>query len=141
MMDKKEQIKRIASVIRPILEKRNDFENMDELLDERDHESFSARWLSEFNKVEKIKRQGENVLLIDTLREEIFKSVFNKSNNSDVASYISDDLALLMDAVNSNYESAWLSALLNLYSEGEIPKGKIEEKKTSLLSLIEKLKE
>ncbi|MGG5578618.1 hypothetical protein ACPDHL_14930 [Myroides sp. C15-4] len=141
MMDKKEQIKRIASVIRPILEKRNDFENMDELLDERDHESFSARWLSEFNTVEKIKRQGENVLLIDTLREEIFKSVFNKSNNSDVASYISDDLALLMDAVNSNYESAWLSALLNLYSEGEIPKGKIEEKKTSLLSLIEKLKE
>lgn len=141
MMDKKEQIKRIASVIRPILEKNIDFENMDELLDERDHESFSARWLSEFNKVEKIKRQGENVLLIDTLREEIFKSVFNKSNNSDVASYISDDLALLMDAVNSNYESAWLSALLNLYSEGEIPKGKIEEKKTSLLSLIEKLKE
>lgn len=141
MMDKKEQIKRIASVIRPILEKNIDFENIDELLDERDHESFSARWLSEFNKVEKIKRQGENVLLIDTLREEIFKSVFNKSNNSDVASYISDDLALLMDAVNSNYESAWLSALLNLYSEGEIPKGKIEEKKTSLLSLIEKLKE
>lgn len=140
-MDKKEQIKRIASVIRPILEKNIDFENIDELLDERDHESFSARWLSEFNKVEKIKRQGENVLLIDTLREEIFKSVFNKSNNSDVASYISDDLALLMDAVNSNYESAWLSALLNLYSEGEIPKGKIEEKKTSLLSLIEKLKE
>ncbi|MDM1409029.1 hypothetical protein [Myroides sp. DF42-4-2] len=141
MMEKKEQIKRIASVIGPILEKRIDFKNIDELLDERDHESFSAMWISEFNKVEKIKRQGENDLLIDTLREEIFKSVFNKSNNSDVASYISDDLALLMDAVHSNYESAWLSALLNLYIEGEIPKGKIEEKKTSLLSLIEKLKE
>jgi len=49
--------------------------------------------------------RDENKSLIDLIRENIFKEVFNRSKSSDLSCYVSDDFVLLLDAVNSGYES------------------------------------
>lgn len=85
---------------------------------------------------EEIKQKEENKIRIDSIRERVFKEIFSKSLSPDLAAYISDDFALLMDAVNSDYQSKWLNSLLDHYSKGNIPKGDIGEKEGDFLSVI-----
>lgn len=134
-MEKTELIGKLSSISSQILNNDENFKDIDELLDERDDELFSTPWGNEYDNVEEIKTE-ENKTLIDSIREKIFKEIFNKSNSSDLSSYVSDDFALLMDAVNSDYESKWLNSLLFEYTKGNIPKGDIGEKEGTLSSII-----
>jgi hypothetical protein len=51
--------------------------------------------------------------------------VFKQSESSDLAAYLSDDVALLLEAALCNYDNSWLNGMWNEYSEGRIPHGKI----------------
>lgn len=135
-MEKIELIEKLSSISNRILSNNDNFTSIDELLDERDDELFSSPWEKEYKNVEKIKQKEENKIRIDSIRERVFKEIFSKSLSSDLAAYISDDFALLMDAVNSDYQSKWLNSLLDYYSKGNIPKGDIGEKEGDFLSII-----
>lgn len=135
-MEKTKLIEKLSEISTRILDNHDNFTNIDELLDERDNEYFSLPWENEYDNVEEIKAKEQNKPLIDSIREKVFKNVFNKSNSSGLSAYVSDDFALLMDAINCDYESKWLNALLSKYIEGIIPKGDIGNIEGSMSSII-----
>lgn len=121
-----EIIVKLENISKVILANENNFNQIDDLLDDRDNEVFSTRWMVEFNNVERLKVSSEALGLGDTIRESIFKDVFSKSGSSDLASYVSDDFGLLIDAAIVGYESKWLNALWDSYVAGIIPRREIE---------------
>lgn len=119
-------LEKFENISKAILTNDNNFNQIDDLLDDRDNDIFSTQWMVEYNNVEKLKVSSEALGLGDTIRESIFKDVFSKSGSSDLASYVSDDFGLLIDAAIVGYESKWLNALWDSYVVGIIPRGEIE---------------
>ncbi len=123
-MDKKELITNLYTVFEKALSDKENFADIDFLLDERDKDIFARQWTAEYSNIEKIKSRN-NEKLIDKYREKIFKIVFKQTDNDDLAAYVSDDFGLLADALNSDYRSRWIEALQFYYINGKIPKGNI----------------
>jgi hypothetical protein len=128
---------RLVHIAQSSLDSINDIED---LLDDRDDQTFSCRWMEEYNIVKSLMLQEKNKTMYiefsDNLRENVFKEVLRRYSNSDLAAYISDDFGLLIDAVNLNYNSVWLNGLLVSYIRGEVPKGRIRVKEGTLSSLL-----
>ncbi|MNI45281.1 hypothetical protein D3C73_997000 [compost metagenome] len=61
----------------------------------------------------------EYAQIIKRLRERTFKTIFEHTQSSDIAAYLSDDIALLLEAIVCNYNNSWLNGLWKKYSEGE----------------------
>lgn len=55
---------------------------------------------------------------------------------SDLASYVSDDFGLFSDALQINYNNAWLNGLWIKYKEMEIPYGEIDNIEGNLNNLL-----
>ena len=123
-MDKKELITNLYTAFEKALSDKENFADIDCLLDERDKDIFAKQWTAEYSNIEKIKSRN-NEKLIDKYREKIFKIVFKQTDNDDLAAYVSDDFGLLADALNSDYRSRWIEALQFYYINGKIPKGNI----------------
>lgn len=121
-----EIVEKLENISKAILANEDNFSQVDDLLDDRDNDVFSTQWMVEFDNVEKLKVSSESLGVDDALLERIFKDVFSKSSSSDLASYVSDDFGLLIDAVIVGYESKWLNALWDSYVAGIIPRGEIE---------------
>lgn len=104
-------------------------EDYDDILDNRDSDEFSNKWMEVYNQVSTIIKNNsidiEYVQIIKRLRERTFKTIFELTQSSDIAAYLSDDIALLLEAIVCNYNNSWLNGLWKKYSEGEIPQGKI----------------
>jgi hypothetical protein len=47
------------------------------------------------------------------------------SEFSDLAAYLSDDVALLSEAALCNYDNSWVNGMWNEYSKGRLPHGEI----------------
>ncbi|MDR2223210.1 MAG: hypothetical protein LBE34_10780 [Flavobacteriaceae bacterium] len=135
-MNTKDLIERLYTISQLILQDDTDLEAIDNLLEERDDDSFATQWMNEYNAIEEFKQETEYDSLIDTCREKIFKTVYNKTKSPDLSSYICDDFTLFMEALTCEYESMWLNALLLEYKQGKIPKGNITEQKGTLATLI-----
>ncbi|WP_121965461.1 hypothetical protein [Myroides sp. N17-2] len=125
-MKKFEIVEKLENISKAILANEDNFSQVDDLLDDRDNDVFSTQWMVEFDNVEKLKVSSESLGVDDALLERIFKDVFSKSSSSELASYVSDDFGLLIDAVSVGYESKWLTALWDSYVVGVIPGGEID---------------
>jgi hypothetical protein len=95
----------------------------DEALEERDSEDFDKAWVECFNKLNSLTYDDlADEKIVKELREFSFKKVFSLAHNSEVASYISDDIGLVADAVSKTTLSGWVSKLFEVYLSGEFPR-------------------
>lgn len=104
-------------------------EDYDNILENRDSDEFSKKWMEVYDQVSMIFKNNSidpgYAQIIKRLRERTFKAIFEHTQSSDMAAYLSDDIGLLLEAIVCNYNNSWLNGLWKKYSEGEIPQGKI----------------
>jgi hypothetical protein len=95
------------------------------LLDQRDTDEFSSKWMQAFRDVELKKsaapltpREAE---LVTKMRENAYLLAFKRWKSPDLASYISDDFGLIGDAAATRVENPWIDYLLECYLKGTVP--------------------
>ncbi|EPY11411.1 hypothetical protein AZ66_16570 [Paenibacillus sp. E194] len=100
-----------------VFEKEGDW---DAQLDARESTAFDAAWNSSYETIHK-KDPTESATIRD-IREYAFKQTFRLTQNSELASYVSDDLGLIAKAFDSKLANAFVSRLWNSYLQGQFPK-------------------
>ena len=103
--------------------------DIDELLDKRDAEAFDAEWIRVYNAIESLK-SVENYSEMEKknnskVREQVFRIIYELSNDGDLAGYVSDDLGLIADAELLGFRDSWLDKLISCYENKTIPCGSI----------------
>lgn len=94
----------------------------DEALDQRDRGEFDASWVESNECLKKLDYQiPTDEMEISALREFSFKKVFRLTQNSEAASYVSDDIGMIGEAIAKGHVSEWVARLLDLYRKGEFP--------------------
>ena len=108
-----------------------DFNTLDieELLDNRDAEVFDTEWIRVYKAVESMKN-AENYPEAEKenntkIREQVFRKLYEFTNDSDLAGYVSDDFGLISDARLLGYKDLWLDELIACYENGIIPRGSL----------------
>lgn len=115
-------------------------EDYDDLLDERDEDGFAQPWTKSYNTINKAYIDSGLTdaykARIDKIREYTFKRVYKETESSDLSSYLSDDFDLILKAMLTNSQDSWVNALWQVYTEGQIPKGVLENAPGDLKDLI-----
>ena len=115
----------------------NDF---DDLLDARDASEFASPWTTAYNAASKLYTESNSLqsekVRIDKVREHIYKRVYNRTEVSDLASYISDDFDLILKSLLTSIENDWVNSLWLSYKGGDIPSGTLTEHAGALSDLI-----
>mgnify|MGYP000845232395 FL=1 len=102
------------------------------ILDSRDNDSFSDKWMQVYEELKVLCPESKSY----GLRKRFFSIVNENSIVSDLASYVSDDFGLFSDALQINYNNAWLNGLWIKYKEMEIPHGEIDNIEGNLNNLL-----
>jgi len=112
-------------------------DDFDMILDQRDEDSFSERWMEIFDNVkQKIIKDKVNKTITENLREKVFKLVFSLTSHSDLSSYISDDFGLILQAIEVKYNDYWLNSLWLEYKNGSIPYKILVDAEGELIDLL-----
>lgn len=98
-------------------------EDCDSILDERDNDEFGKQWMKLYNEIER--KKGEMSLpknYNENVRRKAFCKVLDATGNDDMASYISDDIGLIADAMKVGMgNDALVESLWSTYKGGAIP--------------------
>jgi hypothetical protein len=90
-------------------------EEYDTLLDERDAAEFSTPWADAYEASEEPFKQVDAdqdlKARLDKVREHVYKRVYNQTKVSDLASYTSDDIDLIVRYLLTSMSSNWINAL------------------------------
>lgn len=81
--------------------------DVDEFFDLRDSDSFDSQWIKNFKRLKKEKFSEEYINFINLLREKAFKFAYRVCQNSEIASYISDDIELVSKDMLLGNEDKW----------------------------------
>jgi hypothetical protein len=94
-----------------------------EILDERDSEDFSRRWMAAFNVLESKKDQmsKNQTDLSEQIRETAYLRAFARWKSPDLAASVSDDFGLISDAAALAMDDPWVDWMLQSYRKGVIP--------------------
>lgn len=95
-----------------------ELDDLDEALDTRDEESFTAAWMGAFDLVQS--GGGENEA-IAAIREAAFRQAFARWKSGDLAGYVSDDWGLIAQAIVGGVRSTFVAGLLAAYFAGRFP--------------------
>lgn len=102
-----------------------DPEEINQLLDQRDTDAFSSRWMQSFRHVESKKAicpmPSASAEVVTKLRQSAYFRAFQRWNSPDLAGYISDDFGLIGDAIAMNIRDTWIERLLHSYLNGAVP--------------------
>ncbi|MBR3833836.1 MAG: hypothetical protein IKJ73_05935 [Lachnospiraceae bacterium] len=103
--------------------------DIDDLLDNRGLAVFDTEWIRVYNVVESLKNEGnyseEENKNNTKLREQVFQMIYEFTNDSDLAGYVSDDFGLISDARLLGYNDLWLDKMVACYEKGSIPCGSL----------------
>lgn len=113
-------------------------EKIDELLENRDEDAFSAEWTKAYNQIKNTVLEKEDKVKIDKIREEIFMLTIRKTHSSDLSAYISDDFDLIWLHYLNKTQNNWIVQLIATYFEHEIPQGILKNADKKLGDLISK---
>jgi hypothetical protein len=115
-------------------------DNYDMLLDERDADEFATPWTDAYEASKGPFKQIEADQIVktrlDKVREHVYKRVYNQTKVSDLASYMSDDMDLILRYLLADMYSDWVNALWLSYKGGTIPSGRLNETAGELAELI-----
>lgn len=96
--------------------------NWDDALDKRDQADFDDAWTASNSAVSsKQYIDPDDEAAVTNLRESVFKEVFRLTENSEVASYVSDDFGLIGEAVAKGCFTGWIEWLYEVYSSRKFP--------------------
>lgn len=100
------------------------FENLDidHFLDQRDSDPFDSEWVRVYQAVEELKK-GKAVDDTREIEKEAYITVYEKSENYELAGYFADDFGLIADCKMLNYSDGWLDKLIFCYKEARLPCG------------------
>ena len=112
--------------------------NVSAILDERDDESFSMRWMEAFRSIEekKITLHAQNENLVLKIREIVYLQIFNCWKSPDLAAYVSNDFGLIGDALLLDSSDSWINGLFQAYVLHNIPVGNFEKIEGKLSDLV-----
>lgn len=115
-------------------------EGYDKLLDKRDADEFAVPWTDAYEVSKAPFKQlavDQGVKArIDKLREYVYERVYSQTKVSDLASYTSDDIDLILRYLLTAVPSMWANSLWLCYEEGAIPSGTLNEIPGNLAELI-----
>lgn len=98
--------------------------DIDDFLEQRDSEPFDGEWMRVYQAVEALKRDK----VVDDTREiekKAYIMAYEKSEDDELAGYISDDFGLIANSKLLGYSDEWLEKLISCYANGTIPCGKL----------------
>ena len=110
--------------------------NLDDVLNLRDDDIFDSKWIELYNSLEKLEVSNDSLKLINEIKKEIFIKVCNISENSELASYISDDFEFICKAYIFNINNNWLNSIIYLYANNIIPCGNIDVIESNIKEVI-----
>ena len=116
--------------------------NWDDLLDIRDSdEDFEKQWLRANAEVKKLLAElnlgNEVQQIVEDIRRESFLAASKLTSQHEIASYISDDLGLIAEAVIAGYDDAWLNGLWLAYKRHCLPIPPVGKHSGKLSELID----
>jgi hypothetical protein len=96
--------------------------DIDSALDSRDETNFDSCWMKEFDFLESVNIQNEDMAYINYLREKAFKFSFRVINNAEISSHVSDDVELISKSFVIGKNDSWaILYLWSFYKEGKFP--------------------
>ena len=98
--------------------------DIDDFLDQRDSDPFDSEWVRVYQAIEELKKDKA----VDDTREiakKAYITVYEKSEDDELAGYISDDFGLIADSKLLGYSDEWLDKLISCYKNAKIPCGKL----------------
>ncbi len=96
--------------------------DLDDFLDQRDSDPFDREWMRVYHAVEALKKG----ITVDDTREiekKAYLTAYEKSEDDELAGYISDDFGLIADSRRLGYSDEWLDKLIACYEEERLPCG------------------
>jgi len=106
-------------------------DRLTELLNQRDQQEFSTKWMEAFQRIVGTQTNGVNDIPhpdeVLKLRELCYLQAYRRWKSADLAAYISDDMGLVGDALLVNATDPWINALLREYLSGRFPTGRLAE--------------
>lgn len=98
--------------------------DIDEILDKRESDPFDSEWMRVYQAIKELKK-GKKFDDTTDIEEKAYITVYEKSNNDELAGYISDDFGLIADSKTLNYSDEWLDKLVACYEKAIIPCGEL----------------
>ena len=98
--------------------------DIDNFLDQRDSDPFDSEWVRIYQALEELKK-GKTVADTREIEKKAYITVYEKSENDELAGYISDDFGLIADSKRLNYSDEWLEKLISCYENARIPCGEL----------------
>ncbi len=112
--------------------------DIDETLNLRDEKEFDSEWIRIYELTQKNLIDEENQKIIDEIRENSFRSIYDRTSSAELASYVSDDFELVCKAYVMKIEDAWLASLFYEYINRRIPCGKMSDVTIGFQELVKK---
>jgi hypothetical protein len=110
--------------------------DVSETLDGREEQSFDSQWVSAFERRPQ-NLGSEEESAINALREVVFKAVFRKTGEDDLAGYASDDFELIGRALAGGTSDPFVNALWIAYAQGKFPAGDLRLVTGDLAPLVD----
>lgn len=98
--------------------------DIDDFLDQRDSDPFDSEWVRVYQALEELKKRKT----VDDTREiekKAYLTVYEKSEDDELAGYISDDFGLIADSKQLGYSDEWLDKLISCYENARVPCGEL----------------
>ena len=85
---------------------------------------FDSEWVRVYQALEELKK-GKTVADTREIEKKAYITVYEKSENDELAGYISDDFGLIADSKRLGYSDKWLEKLISCYENARIPCGEL----------------
>ena len=98
--------------------------DIDDFLDQRDSDPFDSEWVGVYQALEELKKRKT----VDDTREiekKAYLTVYEKSEDDELAGYFSDDFGLIADSKRLGYSDEWLNKLISCYENARVPCGEL----------------
>ena len=100
--------------------------NVNEILELRDDTMFDSEWIRVYKLIEEQKQSlGYSDDRINKQIKMVYKKIYEYSDDSELAAYISDDFGLIYDCEVLGYSDSWIEALESYYAMCQIPCGRL----------------
>lgn len=98
--------------------------DIDDFLDQRDSDPFDSEWVRVYQSLEELKK-GKTVEDTREIEKKAYITVYEKSEDDELAGYVSDDFGLIADSKRLGYSDEWLDKLISCYENARIPCGEL----------------
>lgn len=98
--------------------------DIDDFLDQRDSDPFDSEWVRVYQALGELKK-GKTVEDTREIEKKAYITVYGKSENDELAGYVSDDFGLIADSKRLGYSDEWLDKLISCYENARIPYGEL----------------